>query len=121
MRKSALSGKRIVIAGSQKTQEMSMIMEKQGGLPRVRSLQGLTVVNENFKAEPLWKCAAEGADWVILTTGLGAERMVQSSEALGLQEPLLAALSQAQIATRGYKTTAFLKKYTNRISHHRLE
>ncbi|WP_139997594.1 uroporphyrinogen-III synthase [Paenibacillus paridis] len=111
MRKSALSGKRIVIAGSQKTQEMSMIIEKQGGLPRVRSLQGLTVFNENFIAEPLRKLAAEGADWVIMTTGLGAERMVQSSEALGFREALLASLSQAQIATRGYKTTAFLKKY----------
>lgn len=56
----ALIGKRIVIAGSQKTNEMSVIIAKQGGMPLVRSLQGLTVFDESLLAEPLQQLASEG-------------------------------------------------------------
>ena len=106
----ALTGKRIVIAGSQKTNEMSVIIAKQGGTPLVRSLQGLTVFDESLLAEPLQQLAREGADWVILTTGIGAESLVNASEKLGVRERLLAVFSQSKIASRGYKTTAFLKR-----------
>ncbi|CAH1197651.1 hypothetical protein PAECIP111893_00865 [Paenibacillus plantiphilus] len=106
----ALKGKRIVIAGSQKTNEMSVIIEKQGGTPIVRSLQGLTIFEEAQVADPLRRFAREGADWVILTTGLGADNLIKASEKLGIQKEVLHRLSQASIAARGYKTTAFLKR-----------
>ncbi len=106
----ALIGKRIVIAGSQKTNEMSVIIAKQGGMPLVRSLQGLTVFDESLLAEPLQQLASEGTDWIILTTGIGAESLVKASEKLDIRGSLLAVFSQSKIASRGYKTTAFLKR-----------
>lgn len=105
-----LEGKTIVIAGSQKTNEMGTIIEKQGGVPLVRSLQGLTFLDESQIAEPLKQLAKQGADWIILTTGVGADMMVTASEKLGIKDAVLAALTQAKLATRGYKTAAFLKR-----------
>lgn len=107
---SNLKDKVVVIAGSRKTDEMSLIIEKQGGIPLVRSLQGLTMFDETLLAEPLRQFAVDGADWVILTTGMGSDSLVSAAEKLGVREPFLAKLSEANIATRGYKTTAFVKR-----------
>lgn len=106
----ALKDKRIVIAGSQKTDEMGIIIEKQGGTPVIRSLQGLTVFDETIISDQLKQLANEGADWVILTTGIGAESLVKAAGKLGIDESILNVLTQAKIATRGYKTSAFLKR-----------
>jgi len=106
----ALQGKRIVIAGSRKTDEMCMVIEKQGGVPIVRSLQGLTMFEEELLEEPLRKFAMQGADWVILTTGMGSDQIVNTSDRLGIKQAVIDRLSQAKIGTRGYKTSAFLKR-----------
>lgn len=106
----ALKGKRLVIAGSRKTEEMSAIIEKQGGTSVVRSLQGMTLLDEETLEAPLRQFAVEGADWVILTTGIGSETLASNAEKLNIQEPFLEQLSQASIASRGYKTTAYLKR-----------
>lgn len=106
----ALENKRIVIAGSRKTDEMCLIVEKQGGTPIVRSLQGLTMFEEELLAEPLRGFAEQGADWVILTTGMGSDSLVAAADKLGIGEAVRTRLAEAKIATRGYKTSAFLKR-----------
>ncbi|WP_102713104.1 uroporphyrinogen-III synthase [Paenibacillus castaneae] len=106
----ALNNKTIVIAGSRKTDEMGLIIEKQGGTPLVRSLQGLTMFEEDLLEEPLRQFAKQGADWVILTTGMGSDSLLNAADKLGIKEEVLAKLAQARIATRGYKTSAFLKQ-----------
>jgi uroporphyrinogen-III synthase len=106
----ALENKRIVIAGSRKTDEMCLIVEKQGGTPIVRSLQGLTMFDEDLLAEPLRGFAEQGADWVILTTGMGSDSLVAAADKLGIGEAVRMRLAEAKIATRGYKTSAFLKR-----------
>ena len=105
-----LLGKRIVIAASRKLEEMSALIEKQGGIPVVRSLQG-TVFFDEKKVEPdLQKLIEEGADWVILTTGLGTDSLLNLAENLGIKEQVVNVFHQAKVATRGYKTLAVLKK-----------
>ncbi len=106
----ALKNKKIVIAGSRKTDEMSLIVERQGGVPIIRSLQGLTMFDEQMLEEPLRRFAARGADWVILTTGMGSDSIVAAADKLGIREEVLARLAEASIATRGYKTAAFMKR-----------
>ncbi|WP_138752058.1 uroporphyrinogen-III synthase [Paenibacillus sinopodophylli] len=105
-----LQGKRIVIAGSRKTDEMSLIIEKQGGIPITRSLQGLTMFEEEQLEEPLRTFAADGADWVILTTGMGSDSLVGAADKLSIGDAVRERLSEASIATRGYKTSAFMKR-----------
>lgn len=106
----ALKDKRIVIAGSRKTDEMSLIVEKQGGVPLIRSLQGLTMFDGDSLEAPLRRLAEQGADWVILTTGMGSDSLINAAEKLGIKDEVLGALAGARIATRGYKTSAFIKR-----------
>ncbi|MGG3890694.1 uroporphyrinogen-III synthase [Metabacillus fastidiosus] len=109
MRK-GLTGKRVVIGGSRKTKEISTLIEKQGGIPVVRSLQGTLFLAEKEVESDLQKFIHEGADWVIFTTGIGTETLVSLAEKLGVKEQFFNIISQAMIASRGYKTISALKK-----------
>ncbi|MDQ0201392.1 uroporphyrinogen-III synthase [Neobacillus ginsengisoli] len=105
-----LAGKRIVIGGSRKIEEISTIIEKQGGVPLVRSLQG-TVFLADKEVEPeLVKFVKEGADWVIFTTGVGIETLVNVAAKLGIEDRFLEVIRQAKVASRGYKSLAALRK-----------
>ncbi|HWO96656.1 MAG TPA: uroporphyrinogen-III synthase [Bacillus sp. (in: firmicutes)] len=106
----ALDGKRVVIAGSRKTDEMSILIEKQGGIPAVRSLQG-TVFLADKQVEPdLKQFVKEGADWAIFTTGIGTETLLNLAEKMDIKESFLQIIREAKVASRGYKTYAALKK-----------
>jgi uroporphyrinogen-III synthase len=105
-----LAGKRIVIGGSRKIEEISTLIEKQGGVPLVRPLQG-TVFLADKEVEPdLVKFVEEGADWVIFTTGVGIETLVNIAVKLGIEEQFLQVIRKANVASRGYKSLAVLKK-----------
>ncbi|MEK4030417.1 uroporphyrinogen-III synthase [Pseudobacillus sp. FSL P4-0506] len=105
-----LEGKRIVIAGSRKTEEMSMIIEKQGGLPLVRPLQGTVFLAEEAVGPEIKELISQPADWIIFTTGIGTEALVNAADQLGIRNEFLQVVQQAKVATRGYKTVAALKK-----------
>ena len=105
-----LEGKHVVLGASRKTEEMSTLIHKQGGTASVRSLQG-TVFKAGVEIESdLKSFALDGADWVILTTGIGLQTLLEQAENLGLQQKFIEQLKAAQIASRGYKTAAALKK-----------
>ncbi|CAI6250891.1 putative protein YjjA [Bacillus subtilis] len=106
-----LLGKRVAIGGSRKTEEISTIIEKQGGIPVNRPLQGTVYLAEE-QVEPDLRTFVEGkkADWVIFTTGIGLETLVDVAEKIGLKDEFLQAIRQAKAACRGYKTLSALKK-----------
>ena len=105
-----LQGKRVVLAASRKTEEMITLIEKQGGEGVVRSLQG-TVFLADKEVEPeLRKVITEGADWLIFTTGIGTEALLNVAKNSGNEEGFLTLVKKAKIASRGYKTVAALKK-----------
>lgn len=105
-----LEGKRIALGASRKTDEMSTLIEKQGGVAVIRSLQG-TVFLADKQVEPdLRNFVQEGADWVIFTTGIGTESLVNLAQSLGYADQFLNIIRQANVASRGYKTLATLKK-----------
>ncbi|RUT35819.1 uroporphyrinogen-III synthase [Paenibacillus zeisoli] len=105
-----LQNKKIVIAGSRKTEEMSEIIERRGGVPLVRSLQGLTYSDPVEVEEDVKRFIQQGADWFIFTTGIGFEAMIQAAERLNAVSDFEERLKETKIACRGYKTNAFLKK-----------
>ena len=106
-----LTGKRVVICGSRKIEEISTIIEKQGGVPLVRSLQGTVFLAEKEVEPDLREFVQKGADWVVFTTGIGFETLVDLSAKLGLGDSFLKIIRGAKIASRGYKTLSTLKKY----------
>lgn len=105
-----LQNRKIVIAGSQKTEEMVEIIERRGGIPLVRSLQGLTDSDPVEVEEDVKRFIQQGADWFIFTTGIGYEAMIQAAERLNAVSEFEERLKETKIACRGYKTNAFLKK-----------
>ncbi len=108
--KTGLSGKKIVLAASRKTDEMSKLVEKQNGTPLVRSLQGTVFkADEQVKAD-IKKIVNEQFDWMIFTTGIGTNALVDLAEELDLLQPFLQVIQKAKVGSRGYKTFAALKK-----------
>ncbi|MBY8913775.1 uroporphyrinogen-III synthase [Bacillus sp. YC2] len=105
-----LNGKRIAIGGSRKTEEISTLIEKQGGTAVIRSLQGTVYLAEEQIEPDVRRFVKEKADWAIFTTGIGMETLRSVSEKIGLKEEFLLAIQQAKIGCRGYKTFAALKK-----------
>lgn len=106
----ALSQKTIAIAGSRKLEEISALIEKQGGTAVIRPLQGTVFLAEKEVEPGLRKFIEEGADWVILTTGIGTDSLIDLANKIGLKRQFLNRLSEAKIGARGYKTQAVLKK-----------
>jgi uroporphyrinogen-III synthase len=105
-----LIGKRIVICGSRKLEEIKSLIEKQGGFPLVRSLQGTVFLAEKEIESDLGELIKQGADWVVFTTGIGTETMVNIAGKLGVDRKFLSIIHEAKVASRGYKTLAALKK-----------
>ena len=58
-----LVGKNIVIGGSRKIVEISTLIEKQGGTPLSRPLQGTVFLAENEVEPSLLSLVHEGTDW----------------------------------------------------------
>ncbi|MCM3268136.1 uroporphyrinogen-III synthase [Paenibacillus elgii] len=106
---SRLAGKRIALTGPRKAAELSVIVEKLGGVPILRPAQGTVAVEREQVEAEIAQLIETGIDWVILTTGVGTELLVQAAEDMGQKEAFVETLSQARIAARGYKTINYLK------------
>ncbi len=106
----SLAGKKIVLAASRKLEDMSLLVEKQGGVALVRSLQGTVFLAEKEVEPSLRKLITEGTDVFIFTTSIGLNTLVDISEKLGLKDSFLQTIKNSEVAARGYKTVAALKK-----------
>ena len=96
-----LAGKRVAIGASRNTDEISTLIQKQGGVPVIRSLQGTVFLAEKEVEPDLQRFVQEGADWVIFTTGIGTETLLDVTRKLGVEEQFLNIIHQAKVAVRG--------------------
>ncbi|WP_216827714.1 uroporphyrinogen-III synthase [Alkalihalobacterium elongatum] len=106
----ALEGKTIALAASRKTEEMVTLIEKQGGTGIVRPLQGTVFLAEEQVEPELKQLIEDGTDWLIFTTGIGTETLLNVAKNNGLEEKFLHMVGHVKVAARGYKTMAALKK-----------
>ncbi|RKD23193.1 uroporphyrinogen-III synthase [Ammoniphilus oxalaticus] len=104
-----LQGKRVVIAASRKTDEMCTLVERQGGVGIVRSLQGTVFLAEKEVEPDLRWIVEEKPDWLILTTGVGAEALLGIAEKIGIRADVEAVIQNAKVARRGYKLVSVLR------------
>jgi uroporphyrinogen-III synthase len=105
-----LNGKRIALAGSRKIEELSVIVEKQGGTTLVRSQQGSLVLDVCEVERDIRQVVESGADWMIFTTGTGLEALLNQADRIGVRSQLLDIITKTKVAARGYKTFAMLKQ-----------
>jgi uroporphyrinogen-III synthase len=106
-----LFGKRIVITGTRRIEEMSHLIEKLGGIPVVRSTQGTILFPDQELEDKIRWLVQQSFDWYIFTTGIGFEKLLQTADRCKLKEAWLQRLQESKIACRGYKTAKLLKDH----------
>lgn len=105
-----LQGKRVAIAAQRRAEELSHLVEKLGGVPLVRPMQGTVFSDPAETARQIRQAVDAGFDWAIFTTGMGTNALFEAAAAHGLEADFLNALRQASIAARGYKTVKALSQ-----------
>lgn len=105
-----LEGVTIAITGPRKSEEIGRMIAKFGGETVVRPAQGTVFLDDSMIEDQLRDLIDKPADWLLLTTGVGTEALVQTAERLGLAEPFLEALGKMNVGARGYKTVNVLRK-----------
>ncbi|WP_143415671.1 uroporphyrinogen-III synthase [Geobacillus sp. E263] len=105
-----MHGKRIVLCASRKLEEMTALIEKQGGIAIVRPAQGTIFSKEGELEDEIRAVIAMRPDWFIFTTGIGVETLLEAAERGKVKEEFVRTIQHANVAVRGYKTIAALKK-----------
>lgn len=105
-----LAGVRVALTGPRKSKEMSILVEKMGGIPLVRPAQGTVFLDDRSIRDGLVSWISDPPDWAVLTTGMGLDALFEMAEDMEVAGQLLDVLSESSIAARGYKTVNALKK-----------
>jgi uroporphyrinogen-III synthase len=105
-----LEGKIIAVTGPRKGEEFERMIAKFGGSTLLRPAQGTVFVDDTQIEEQLAGLIRAPADWLILTTGVGTEALMNMAEKLGLAAQFLDTLKRMRLAARGYKTVNVLRK-----------
>lgn len=105
-----LEGKRIALTGPRRSDDLSRMVERLGGIALLRPAQGTVFLEDAHVEAELRVLVDEEIDWFIVTTGIGFETLQQIANKLGIEEAFLAKLKQAKVAVRGYKAFGVLKK-----------
>ncbi|WP_440113859.1 uroporphyrinogen-III synthase [Paenibacillus sp. QZ-Y1] len=107
-----LAGIRVALTGPRKSKEMSLLVEKMGGIPLVRPAQGTVFLDDRNIRDGLVSWISDPPDWAVLTTGMGLDAIFDVAEDMEIADQLLDVLSASSIAARGYKTVNALRKHT---------
>ncbi len=105
-----MHGKRIALCASRKLEEMTTLIEKQGGTAIIRPAQGTVFSKGSELGEEMRTVIAMRPDWIVFTTGIGVEALWEAAEREGIADEWRQAVERANIAVRGYKTATALKK-----------
>ncbi|OUS74359.1 uroporphyrinogen-III synthase [Paenibacillus sp. MY03] len=105
-----MEGVTVAVTGPRKAEEIGRMIAKFGGETVVRPAQGTVFLDDSMIEKQLRDLIRQPADWLLLTTGVGTEALLQTSERLGLTAPFLEALGKMKVGARGYKTVNVLRK-----------
>lgn len=105
-----LEGKKIALAGSRKTDEISKIIQNLGGIPLVRPAQGTVYLDDANLENDILELVKGKYDWFIFTTGIGTETLYKTAQSMGLENEFVNTIRLAKVAARGYKTVNALKR-----------
>jgi len=106
-----LVNKRVALTGSRKLEEISTMIEKKGGTAFKRPIQETVKCPYTEFEKEIRQFAENGADWVVLTTGIGTTVLLEAAEYFGVLDKFLQQLKNTKVAVRGYKTKNVLKKH----------
>jgi uroporphyrinogen-III synthase len=104
-----LVGKRVIVTGVRRGDEMSRIVENLGGVPLRMPAQVTTIVTQEELDCEMELVLKSEFDWFIFTTGVGVETMVEWAQRTGMVEELQEKLRGGRVAVRGRKTVKALE------------
>lgn len=104
-----MRGKRVALCASRKLDEMTTLIEKQGGTAVIRPAQGTVFLKGSELSEEMRAIIMMRPDWIVFTTGIGVEALWKTAEREGIAVEWKRVIENADIAARGYKTVAALK------------
>ena len=107
----SLQGKHIAVTGARKKDEVTQLIRNFGGIAHIRPAQGTIMADLEEIVPAMRRVIAQGADWVILTTGQGAQQLVDMARQSDMLWDWLRLLRTSKIAARGNKTRRFLKEW----------
>ncbi|WP_434749063.1 uroporphyrinogen-III synthase [Paenibacillus amylolyticus] len=105
-----LAGVRVALTGPRKSKEMSLLVEKMGGIPLVRPAQGTVFLDDRNIRDGVVSWISNPPDWAVFTTGMGLDALFDMAEDMDMAGQFRSVLSESIIAARGYKTVNALKK-----------
>jgi uroporphyrinogen-III synthase len=105
-----LEGKHIALTGPRRADDLSKLILKLGGIPLLRPAQGTVFLEDAHVEKEIRQLVLEDIDWFIMTTGMGIENLMRIANNIGLEQELIAKFKQSQVAARGYKAVAALRK-----------
>jgi uroporphyrinogen-III synthase len=107
----SLQGKQIAVTGARKQDEVTKLVANFGGVAHIRPAQGTILTDEEEIGPAMRRVIAEGADWIMFTTGQGAQRLLDVARQSDMLWEWLRLLRTSKVAARGYKTRKFLKEW----------
>lgn len=107
-----LEGKRIGVAATRQAEAISILIQKNGGMPFVFSIQGEQQVNEQMSAQNVRDLIDQSFDRVLLTTGIGIETLEKAALQLNLHSEFIHKVKNTSLAVRGRKTHSWTKKHS---------
>ncbi|ADU94201.1 uroporphyrinogen-III synthase [Geobacillus sp. Y412MC52] len=105
-----MHGKRIALCASRKLDEMTTLIEKQGGTAIIRPAQGTVFSKGSELGEEMRTVIAMRPDWIVFTTGIGFEALLEAADREGMAAQWHRTIKEANVAARGYKTVTALKQ-----------
>ncbi|WP_342553166.1 uroporphyrinogen-III synthase [Paenibacillus sp. FSL R7-0652] len=105
-----LAGVRVALTGPRKSKEMSLLVEKMGGVPLVRPAQGTVFLDDRSIRDGLVSWISNPPDWAVFTTGMGLDALFDMAEDMDVAGQFRNVLSESNVAARGYKTVNALRK-----------
>lgn len=106
-----LKGKQVAVAASRRAKAIDTLISKHGGNTIQLPIQGEYQLNDSICQQDVKKLVENTFDFVILTTGIGAETLEQSAKRLHIHTSFIDKLKSSTLAIRGSKTTKWMKQH----------
>lgn len=108
----SLNGFQIVSFESRRANQVEDLIRQQGGVCfSAPSVVERPVENDHYAARFVRNMILGAYDAVVLTTGVGAQYLIDAATAAGQREPFLDALRQTTTVSRGPKPAAVLRQH----------
>lgn len=107
-----LEGKKIGVAATRKADAISILIQKSEGTPALFPIQGEQLFNKETCEQNVKELLTKPFDVVLLTTGIGAETLENSTYHLNCHSDFIQKLGNTNLAIRGSKTLNWAKKHS---------